>query len=125
MKIPTALLTVLLVAGCSQSPTEMNAAAPAGQTGATPGAGMKEPAAETAAGEPSTAMATGTVESIDAGAGKITIAHGPVEALEWPAMTMAFKATPDQIASVQSGQDVTFEFEYQGAQATITRIAAK
>ena len=37
-----------------------------------------------------TASAFGIVESIDAGAGKITLAHGPVDALGWPAMTMGF-----------------------------------
>lgn len=68
------------------------------------------------------ASATGVVENIDAPAGKITIAHGPVETLQWPAMTMAFKATPEQIASVQAGQKVRFEFQTQGVEATITQI---
>ncbi|QOX05636.1 copper-binding protein (plasmid) [Xanthomonas sp. WG16] len=71
-----------------------------------------------------TASATGTVEGIDVSAGKITIAHGPVDALDWPAMTMGFKATPEQIASVQVGQKVNFEFQSQGMEATITRITA-
>lgn len=69
-----------------------------------------------------TASAFGIVESIDAGAGKITLAHGPVDALGWPAMTMGFKATPEQIASVQPGQSVRFEFTAEGMAATITRI---
>ncbi|HBN9180240.1 TPA: copper-binding protein [Pseudomonas aeruginosa] len=59
---------------------------------------------------------------VDTGAGKITIAHGPVEALKWPAMTMAFKASPEQLASVKAGQQVEFEFEAKGMDSTITRI---
>ena len=38
-------------------------------------------------------------------------------------MTMAFKAAPDQITSVQAGQKVQFEFETKGMEATITRIS--
>ena len=68
------------------------------------------------------ASATGTVEAVDAAAGKITIAHEPVDALKWPAMTMDFKATPEQIVSVQAGQKVQFEFESQGMDATITQL---
>ncbi|HDS1139258.1 TPA: copper-binding protein [Stenotrophomonas maltophilia] len=68
------------------------------------------------------ALAMGTVESVDAAAGKITIAHGPVEALTWPAMTMAFKASPEQLASAKPGQKVEFEFESKGADNTMTRI---
>lgn len=33
---------------------------------------------------------TGTIQAVDAGSGKITIAHGLVAALKWPAMTMSF-----------------------------------
>ena len=35
----------------------------------------------------------GTVRKIDKAAGKITIAHGPLENLGMPAMTMAFRAS--------------------------------
>ena len=38
------------------------------------------------------AFASGKVEAVDATAGTVTIAHGPVDALKWPAMTMTFKA---------------------------------
>ena len=69
--------------------------------------------------------ATGTIESIDASAGTITITHGPVAALGWPGMTMPFKATPEQLASVQAGQKVEFEFDANGMDATLTRITAQ
>ncbi|ENE2732206.1 copper-binding protein [Stenotrophomonas maltophilia] len=66
--------------------------------------------------------ATGTINAIDATAGKITIAHGPVESLGWPAMTMAFAATPEQIASVKQGEKVEFAFQSNSAGATVISI---
>lgn len=69
------------------------------------------------------ASASGTVESVDKEAGEITIAHGAVKEVDWPAMTMAFKATPEQIASVRAGQKVDFQFEAKGMEATITSIS--
>jgi Cu(I)/Ag(I) efflux system protein CusF len=68
------------------------------------------------------AAASGTVASIDATAGRITIAHGAVASLDWPPMTMAFKATPQQQASVRVGEAVQFEFVARGMDATLTRI---
>jgi Cu(I)/Ag(I) efflux system membrane fusion protein len=37
-------------------------------------------------------QAEGTVDSVDAKAGTISLSHGPVPSLKWPAMTMEFKA---------------------------------
>jgi hypothetical protein len=36
-----------------------------------------------------TAHAEGTIKALDLQSGKITLAHGPVAELKWPAMTMA------------------------------------
>lgn len=90
-----------------------DATASAGDTAATP-------ATDGTAG--TAASATGTVESVDPAGGRIVIAHGPVETLKWPAMTMGFKATPEQIQAVQPGQKVTFDFNSEGPSNTITRI---
>ena len=124
-------LAALLLAGCSQAPNADDAAeqgttADDMDMSAAEQAQMTEQAKPATAetGQPTrTANASGTVKSVDAATGKITIAHGPVEALQWPAMTMAFKATPDQVAAVQAGQKVEFEFESKGMEATITRIS--
>lgn len=69
-----------------------------------------------------TAQASGTVKAIDNQKGSVTIAHGPVPAVKWPAMTMAFKATPEQLAQVRVGQQVMFEFKSEGMQATLLSI---
>lgn len=132
MNIKPQVLAIALVAtflsACSQAPnagemTKKNAAVmdmPAAEHEKM--VEQMPPEASDATPSAKIASATGTVESIDATAGKITLAHGPVEALRWPAMTMAFKATPDQIASIKVGQKVKFEFQPQGTDATITRI---
>ncbi|MDX1555284.1 MAG: copper-binding protein [Xanthomonadales bacterium] len=145
MKILIApLLSIALLAGCSEESgnvetvaTPVDTAAPAvveSTTAPMAGAdaqsmGMSEAdhqamgmATGEAAADGITATASGTVESIDPATGKIVIAHGPVAALEWPAMTMGFTATPEQVAAVQTGQEVNFEFLSQGADNTITSI---
>jgi Cu(I)/Ag(I) efflux system protein CusF len=40
--------------------------------------------------EAATHKATGTVKAVDATKGTVTLAHGPVKSLNWPAMTMTF-----------------------------------
>ena len=110
LAIPFTLASVL--AACAQESGPVAATEPLGPTPA--------PAVDEAPA--TTASATGTVEAVDAAAGKITIAHDPVASLDWPAMTMRFKATPEQIASVQPGQAVRFEFEARGMDGTITAI---
>lgn len=121
-------LAALLLAGCSQAPNADDMAkenAADMDMPANEHAKMAEPmppAVSATAQHAKTASATGTVESVDTAVGKITIAHGAIEAVNWPAMTMAFKATPEQIASVKAGQKVHFEFRLEGMGATITQI---
>lgn len=75
-------------------------------------------------GAAATAQASGTVKAIDSQKGSVTIAHGPVPAVKWPAMSMGFKATPEQLAQVQVGQQVMFEFKSEGMAATLLSIEA-
>ncbi len=123
MKLVTALFFAAILAGCSQQPdnADANQAANAGDMPLSSAKDM--PMQSEAAPMAATASATGTVENIDPANGTVTIAHGPVASLHWPAMKMGFKATPEQLASVQTGQQVEFEFESKGRDATITRIS--
>ena len=129
MKLLAPLLTVALLGACSQ---DANNAEPAASPAGTPDAqsmdmsvaqhqamGMGRTTDEATG---TSASATGTVESVDAEAGKIVIAHSAVDALGWPAMTMGFSATPEQIQAVQPGQRVNFEFLSQGSKHTVTGI---
>ena len=125
MKILTTYTMATLVAlgllvGCSsetndQNPTTPEAAAPAAPAAGADGMdGMQRDSA--------TASATGTVQSVDASAGTVTIDHGPVDALRWPAMTMTFQAPDVELGAIEKGDQVSFEFTSTGMDGTINSI---
>lgn len=122
MKIKTVLFASVLLAGCSQSPSGVSSAPSPGTTDAQAMPMSNDAKATQAPGAGTAASATGTIQTVDMDSRKITIAHGPVAALKWPAMTMSFKATPEQLASAKAGQKVDFEFVSAGMDATLTRI---
>ena len=55
---------------------------------------------------------TGTVQSI--AGDKVTIAHGPIEGIGWPAMTMTFTAPTGMAEGVKAGSQVDFSFRQDG-----------
>jgi len=64
---------------------------------------------------------TGTVTKVDPAGGKVTIAHGPVQTLKWPAMTMTFGVKDKALlGKLSSGKKVEFEFVKQGSEYVIT-----
>jgi len=81
------------------------------------GAKMEEPAKATIH------RSKGVVKELDAKKGTVTLSHDAVPSINWPAMTMAFKVTPELAKGIQVGQKVDFEFEAKGMTATITKIA--
>lgn len=59
--------------------------------------------------------AEGKVEDIDAKSATVTLAHGPVPTLKWPAMSMEFKvANSGLLAGLKPGTAVSFEFVERG-----------
>ncbi|HEY0858996.1 MAG TPA: efflux RND transporter periplasmic adaptor subunit [Albitalea sp.] len=68
--------------------------------------------------------ATGTVDGIDAKAGTLSLNHGPVASLNWPAMTMEFKVANDSLLKgLKPGAAVSFEFvERQAGEWVVTAI---
>lgn len=66
---------------------------------------------------------SGIPTKIDAAAGKVTIDHGAVPTLNWPAMTMTFTVKDKAaLAHVHEGTQVEFEFVQQGSDYVITKI---
>lgn len=60
-------------------------------------------------GDPHAYRASGTVERISPRS--VTLRHGPVPALDWPAMTMAFATeSPEQLQGIARGDRVIFTF---------------
>lgn len=68
--------------------------------------------------------ASGRVQSI---AGRsITLAHGPVPALQWPAMTMTFAlAEPVRLEGLRVGSQVEFAFDMVGGKPTIRSLTRR
>lgn len=68
-----------------------------------------------AAEQSPTVSASGVVKSVDMESKKVTIEHGPIPALNWPAMTMRFTITPQtQLNGIKAGDNVAFTFIQQG-----------
>jgi Cu/Ag efflux protein CusF len=90
-------------------------------------AGLAAPAiahqGETHAQAPQTAEGEGVVRSIDARANTVTIAHGPIAALGWPAMTMAFRVhSPEVLNGVAVGARVHFELMNDNGQPMVSEL---
>ena len=70
-----------------------------------------------------TKLADGTVKKIDKSSGKLTIAHGPLEALGMPPMTMAFSAAePGLLEQVKVGDKIRFAVEKVRGVVTVTAV---
>jgi Cu/Ag efflux protein CusF len=118
-----ALAAASALAACGQkaeTDTAQTPAAPAAD--ATSGPAMSGMATADVQGA-KIAKGTGTVTSVDAAAGTITIDHAPIPEANWPAMTMGFKATPAQVSSVKPGDKVAFDLRLQGGAGEITAIS--
>ena len=85
--------------------------------------GMKMDAGKAAADQAHKGQ--GTVNSVDAKAGKVNLTHGPIAGLKWPGMTMDFQVKDQAVLKgVTPGQNVEFDIMQQGpGQFVITRIA--
>lgn len=60
--------------------------------------------------------ADGTVEEVDAKAGTVSISHGPIDSLKWPAMTMEFKIANESLrAGLKPGAMVGVDFVERAA----------
>jgi Cu(I)/Ag(I) efflux system protein CusF len=73
---------------------------------------------------PATAYkASGVVKKIDAAKGSVTLAHGPVAELKWPAMTMGFTVKDKALlGKLAVGRKVDFEFIEQGKSYVVTAV---
>jgi len=99
----------------------------------TPPAGAGAAASTTSAPQPPAVTGAaghkgeGTVEDIDSKAGTLSLNHGPIATLGWPAMSMEFKVANDSLLrDLKPGAKVDFEFvERQQGEWVITSIKRK
>lgn len=65
----------------------------------------------------------GVVKKINAKAGVVTIAHEPVNSMNWPAMTMGFKVKDTMLLDkLAQGKKVHFEFVREGDDYVVTSL---
>ena len=112
----TILMTTLLtlpfaLSACNKPADEPKSQNPADATGS-----MTMPV------ETKMAKGSGTVTAIDKGAGKITIKHGEISELQWPAMTMGFASKPELLNSVAVGDKIDFDLTVNGNAGEVTAL---
>ncbi|KIZ44789.1 MULTISPECIES: copper-binding protein [Nitrobacteraceae] len=84
---------------------------------------MKKMAPMSDAKAAKSATATGTVTALNAADHKITFDHGPIPAINWPAMTMEFAVAPSvDLAKVKTGDKVNFTLSGSGGTYTVQSI---
>jgi Cu(I)/Ag(I) efflux system protein CusF len=119
---------VLLQAACSKQAPESPATAANGAQAnmAADSKSMAMPMPQTPQGSMDMSkvhQASGVVKGMDALAGTVTLAHGPVASMNWPAMTMAFKvqdkALMDKLAE---DKRVDVEFMQMGSDYVVTAV---
>jgi Cu(I)/Ag(I) efflux system protein CusF len=70
-----------------------------------------------------THKATGVVKGVDKAAGTVTLAHEAVKSMNWPAMTMTFKAQDKaMLDKAATGKKVEIEFQQIGKDYIITSL---
>ncbi|MDP3608699.1 MAG: copper-binding protein [Methylophilus sp.] len=70
-----------------------------------------------------THKATGVVKAVDSSKGTVTLAHGPVKSLKWPAMTMSFAVKDKTLFdNLIVGKKVKVEFIKQDTDYIVTSV---
>ena len=130
MRAKLTILSILalasLLGACSPNPGADASASPVASTapadamaGMSDMSGMamdKEAGAKTGTG-------VGVITAIDKTANTVTIKHDAIPAVNWPAMTMAFKATPSTLLDgLKVGENISFDVKVQGSDAEVTAV---
>ena len=117
-KLDLALLMALPIglSGCDKKPEAPKVEAPKVAATADAMSNMAMPA------DSKMGKGSGTVTAVDATAGKITLDHGAIPAVDWPAMKMGFSAKPDLLKGVAVGDKVDFDVTVTGSAGEVTAI---
>ncbi len=71
-------------------------------------------------------QASGTVKKLDPTKGTVTLAHGPVKSLGWPAMTMGFVVKDKKLFDkLAADKKVDFEFTQEGSVRSTHRVLSQ
>jgi len=124
-RLATPLIALGLAAGlaaCTQreQPADASAASDATAPAASPATPADKMAGMDMSAGAKMAKGNGTVTAI--GADSVTVNHGPIPEANWPAMTMAFKASPEIAKQVKVGDKVAFDLKLENGSGEITAI---
>ena len=73
--------------------------------------------------QPSGQVHSGNGDITELSGESVTISHGPVESIGWPAMTMTFRVpSADMLQGLNVGDPVDFQFQQAGEQYVLTSI---
>ena len=74
-------------------------------------------------GKASVHKGSGTVTKVDQDKGTVTISHGPVQTMQWPAMTMTFTVKDKKLfEKLATDKKVDFEFVERGKDYVVTSV---
>lgn len=115
LMIASSLALVASLAACNRQgeatkPAERAATKPSGMTEMPMATEMKH------------GKGVGTVTEIDVAKGMVTLDHGDIAELQWPAMTMGFAIKPELLAGIKVGDKVNFKIDWDGITGTVTDI---
>lgn len=96
----------------------LSLASPASAQSMKPMPGRANPVVKTGRG-------VGVITALDASKGKVTIKHGPIPSVGWPAMTMSFRATPALLRTARVGQTVAFDVRTRGMDAEVMALRSR
>ena len=72
-----------------------------------------------------TGAGTGTITAVDASAGTVTIDHGAIPGVGWPAMAMTFTAPAAVLANARVGDRVAFDVSVHDGVNEVTALRAQ
>jgi Cu(I)/Ag(I) efflux system protein CusF len=86
--------------------------------------GMKDMPGMGKAKQATTAAGSGTVTAVNLQNRKVTLDHGPIADINWPAMKMEFAAAPSvDLSKVKTGDKVRFTLSGSGNTYTVQSIS--
>jgi Cu/Ag efflux protein CusF len=68
---------------------------------------------------------SGVITKLDAASSEVTLQHGPVSELGWPAMTMTFSGKSGTLDGLKAGDKVDFAFDWDGKTGRLTSITKR
>lgn len=78
---------------------------------------------KSSASTPTTHLANATVKKVDEKASTVTLAHGPIASLNWPAMTMSFKVKDKVLLkNLSVDKRVVVQFVKEGEDYVVTSV---